>query len=329
MRSAAAASSRKRLITGLSCAGLIAGAPAVEAGECVVNANPVPPQTLAQQLKGVGSLPGQLAGVPYSVVDYGGVNVLWTGCAAECVLNDYPGDTQCGNLVETPIDSLVVTEIAAVPDPLAFSEVSAEQSPNGKWNVAANAFISPEFEEPNGAATYSFELGTREVIDVGGGPGTKPLDIRLRVGSHLAIQQCVGGLFTWIPHHNLQFRVTELTTFTTLIPSVYYDQFFLIDDTFTIDVYPGLVLVLDVYFDAGASATGANDIFGNQCTGGIATLDFAEGPERDGIQLYLSPDPSITLTPRSGMIYEVPEADAGPAAIAVLLALATRRARRS
>jgi hypothetical protein len=293
----------------------------------------VTPSTLAYGLEqGSGDIPGQLAGVPFSVVSYEALNLLWANCGGDCVFDTPEGDTQCGNLVATPIDSLVVSELAGVPVPPAFSEVSAEQSPNGKWNVAAQAFVSPTFEEDDGSASYVFELGTREVIDVSGGSGLLPLEIGLRAASHLGVQFCAGDLFRWIPSHSLRFRVREATTFfpftRDLVSTVYYDQFFVRDEVFAVEVNTPSVLTVDVWFRAIGGATGANDIFGNQCRGGLAVLDFAEAPAGDGIQLFFSPDPSLTLVPRSGIAYApVPEpggAFAGLVAFAALVRLDRR-----
>jgi hypothetical protein len=306
-------------------------ASSAHAGECLVNQNPVAPSALAAELEnGFGSLPGQLAGVPFSVVSYQGVDLYWTGCAADCVVNDHPGESQCGNLVETPVDSFVKSEVAGAPNPPIFAEVAAEQLGNGKWNVWGNAFLEPFWEETGGSASFGFALGTREVIDVAGSAGARPLDIRLRAGSHLGIQYCLGHLYQWIPGHHMRLRVTERTTFTTLLATQYYDGFFGADDTFTIDVEPGWVLQVDLWFQASANATAAQDPFGNYCDGAVALLDFLGPPASDGIQLFFAADPSLTLTPRSGIVYEAPEPEGGgAAALATTLLLALRRRART
>jgi hypothetical protein len=307
---------------------VVLGASSARAGDCVVNENPVSPATLAYELElGSGSIPGQLAGVPFSVVNYQQVSITWTGCAQDCLYLTYPGDTQCGNLVETPVESTVSAEVVGVPDPNAFSDVFAGQVDGGRWNVFAQALVNPSWDETGKSAAYVFDLGTREVIDVGGSAGS--VDIRLRAGSDLGVQRCFADIFEWIPRHDLRFRVTERTTFTTLVPTTYWDQFFEADETFTIDVQPGWVLQVDVYFDVFANATSAQEQGGEYCDGAIAILDFLNPPAGDGIQLFFDADPGTTLTPRSGIVYETPEPEGGAfAAFASALLLAASRRRR-
>jgi hypothetical protein len=320
------------------CAGFVLEAPGVEAGECIVNANPVPPSDLAFALESEGSLPGQLAGVPFSVLHVEALSISWVGCAQDCLFSQGLGATQCGNLVDTPIDDAYTREIAGVPDPHAVSQIAAEQLATGKWDVAAVGFIDPYWQEQSGSAAFGFQIGTRDVIDVSGGSGLVPLEIGLRAASHLPLQYCAGGLFTWIPQHSLRFRVTERLTGGTpferdLVDEV-YSQFFRRNLVFPVEVRPGSTLTVDVWFQASANATGANDIYGNQCTGGYALLDFSDQQlllnyPGDGIQVFFTPDPSLTLTPRSGFAYlPVSEPGAALAGFAVFAALA-QRARRS
>src|SRR5262245_56285142 len=82
--------------------GLFAQVRAAEAGECLVNSNPVPPGDLAFALEaGSGaSLPGQLAGLPFSVVNLEQNSISWTGCSDDCIYQQNMGETQCGSLVE-------------------------------------------------------------------------------------------------------------------------------------------------------------------------------------------------------------------------------------
>jgi hypothetical protein len=297
--------------------GILGAATGAGAGECVVNANPVPPSDLAFALESEGSFPGQLSGVPFSVAYVETLNINWVGCAQDCIFSQGLGETQCGNLVDTPIDEYFARSIAGVPDPPAITEVRADQATSGKWDVAATAFISPTWEEDDGSAAFGFQVGTRDVIDVSGGSGMVPLEIGLRAASHLAIQFCAAGLFTWIPQHTLRFRVTEQllggVPFERALVNEVYSQFFRRSLVFPVEVRPGATLTVDVWFQASANATGANDIFGNQCRGGYALLDLSDQPPiggypGDGIEVFFTPDPSLTLTPRSGFTYQgVPE----------------------
>lgn len=298
------------------------------AGECVVNGNEVPPSSLASELEvGFGGIPGQLAGVPFSVVNYDQMSISWNGCADDCLYISNQGDSQCGNLVAAPVESMRTPTVTAVPDPYAFSHVFAGQAENGKWNVLASAFVDPYWEQESKSAVYDFEVGTREVIDVAGSAGTKPLDIYLRGGSRVEGIEvgCFGDVFRWIPNHQISFRVTELTTFTTLVNTTYWTQFFSRTQAFTIDVQPGWVLQVDVLLDVFANATGAQDLGGQYCDGAYAYIDLAGPPDSDGVQLFLDPDPSMTLTPRSGIVYEAPEPGAGAAASIAIALLAARK----
>jgi hypothetical protein len=322
---------RNRCSIALAClAGL--AAPAVHAGECLVNGTPVSPQVLASVLEQgpTASLPGQLAGVPFSVVSHQSVSVYWASCGEDCLFNEFLGESQCGNLVESPIDSFVEAEYIGVPNPPAFAQVLAIQSANGKWEVGAQGFVSPTWDKPDGHAAYSFELGTRDVIDVTSGSAAEllPLAVQFRALGHLGIQICEGNLFHWIPLHSARIRVIEQSSSgtRTLVNEV-YSQFFQRDLVFPVEVRPSSTLTVDVWFQASANAGPAQDGFGNYCAGAVAPLDFYGPPAWDGIQVSFVPDPALTLTPRSGILYEPlpePESAAGIA----LLSLAVLRARR-
>jgi hypothetical protein len=310
------------------CLVLIAQVRAAEAGECVVNSNPVAPSTLAFALEaGSGaSLPGQLAGVPFSVVSLQQNSITWNGCAENCIYQQNLGETQCGNLVETPIEAFYSAMIAGIPDPPAFSQVMADHFPNGKWTIGGSAFTSTDFHQPGSSAAYSFELGTRDYIDVTSNSENElPVNIGLRARSHLGLAGCPvnGGVFNWFPIHEMRFRVTETSDafpFTRdLVPTQYYGQFVKAEEVFAVDVRPNSVLTVDLYFEGIGNATGAQDLSGNQCPGGYAFLDFFLHTA-DGIQVFFSPAEGLTLTPRSGIVYEpVPEPAAGATAVVVAL----------
>lgn len=316
---------------------LIAQVRAAEAGECVVNSNPVEPSTLAFALEaGSGaSLPGQLAGVPFSVVSLQQNSITWSGCAEDCIYQQNLGETQCGNLVEAPIEAFYSAMVAGIPNPPAFSQVVADHFPNGKWTIGGSAFTSTDFHQPGSSAAFSFELGTREYIDVASSSENElPVNIGLRARSHLGLAGCFvyGGIFNWFPINEMRFRVTETSDvfpFTRdLVPTQYYSQFGNAEEVFAVDVRPNSVLTVDLYFEGGGNATGAQDLSGNYCPGGYVFLDYFLHTA-DGIQVFFSPAEGLTLTPRSGIVYEpVPEAEASAVATALLLAIAARRARR-
>lgn len=294
------------------------------AEECLVNGSPVSPAALAQELEnGFGSLPGQLVNVPFSVVSIDHVNINWSGCADDCYFATNLGASQCGDLATTPLESIAGHMIGPAAQPQAFSQILGAQAGDGSWEVFANAFVEP-FWQPGASAAYGFELGTREVIDVAGTGGPKPLEIRVRGLGHVDRLGCFGDVFSWIPQHALRFRVTERTTFTTLLPTVFWDQFVQQEEVFTLDVEPGWVLQVDVYFEASANATGAQ-LGAEYCDGAVAYLDFIGPPDPDGIEIFYAADPSLTLTPRSGLVYPVPEPGAGAAAAASIALLAARK----
>jgi hypothetical protein len=284
-----------------------------------------------------GVIPSQLSAQPFSVVSLEQVNVTWQNCSGSCVEVTYQGESQCGNLVENPVDVYSVAELVepGIPD-YAFSEVDAQHASNGKWQTRAVAYLSPEVPQFYNTS-YGYELGTREVIDVTStATGVQPLKIRLLAGGQFGVQQCIGDLYHDIPSHSMRFRVTERDDANfierQLVDTRAYSQFFAIDEVFTIEVKPNVTLYVDVYLSVGSQVHTQNShqqgpIF-IECWGATSTLDFEEGPEADGIQLFFSPAETLTLAPRSGIVYETaPEAGSSAAAIAMLLGLAARRAR--
>lgn len=320
-------------------------ADAAAGAECSV---PVTPYELASALKaGPGaSLPGQLAGVPFSVVSLEQMTLSWQGCGQDCVSYQFLGETECGDLAGTPIDAVYLALYPDALSPTLISTASADQRANGKWRISAQGWVVPTGAPANAAAGYTFELGTREVIDVtsSGGTDPLPLSIGIRAGTWIDVSVCGDdGYFRWNPLRDLRFRVTEQPAAgspRTLVDTVFYDQFVLVDDVYPVEVTPGSTLTADVFLRISANATGAQDGFGNICEGGRALLDMdprivflnlaGGSPALDGIQLLFSPDPALTVVPRSGLVYEpVPEPGASASAGTVLgaLALARRRSR--
>ncbi|HEY8492557.1 MAG TPA: hypothetical protein VIN04_01620 [Myxococcota bacterium] len=326
-----------RIAALLACAAALAAPRAVRADECVVNGTPVAPATLAAALEaGLGvSLPGQLAGVPFSVVHAETTQIHWLGCADDCLSSTPAGEARCGNLVEDPIDFARSLEVAGLGQPNAFVDIAASQSATGKWEVGAAAFVHPEWNEESGSAAFGLEVGTREVIDVSSASAAEelPLEIQLQAVGQTGLLGCTGDVFRWNPNRTLQFRVTEesnLPPFTRpLVPTQYFGGFLVERETFALAVRPNATLVIEVWLRASANATGASDIHGNQCRGGYALFYFQEPPEPSGIQIRLSGHPALTLTPRSGIAYlPVPEPPGGGSAAALTLLGVAAHARR-
>lgn len=337
----------KSFVAALGLVSALAVSSVARAGECVASTTPVPPTDLASALEFGGSLPGQLSGVPFSVVSLESQTLTWPGCGVDCTFVQLQGVSQCGDLVATPIDYASLVEYPLV-QPELFSAFDADQAADGKWTVLAQGFLSDAFDPTGGGAGYTFELGTREVIDVTSSGGTDPLPLQIgfRAGTHITAQACEDGIFRWNPSRDLRFRVSERTAggaTNTLVATVFHDQFVSVDDVYPVEVTPGARLTVEVFLRVSANATGAADGFGNLCDGGIAVLDMDPGiaffdygggsAALDGIQLLFTADPALTLVPRSGITYEpVPEPGVltrGAIAIAALAACARRRPRRS
>lgn len=329
---------RGPIVAMFACAAALGAPRPVRAGECLVNGEPVAPSQLASGLEigPAASLPGQLDGVPFSVVYSDTAQILWLGCSGgDCLSSVAVGQAQCGNLVEEPIDFARTREVAGVPEPNALVEIVASQQATGKWEVGAVAFVNPGWDEQSGSAAFRFELGTREVIDVTSDSAAEelPVEIQLQaVGQTGTLHGCTGNVFRWNPNRTLQFRVREdsnVPPFTrNLVPTQFFTGFLVERETYAISVRPNSRLTIDVWMRANINATGANDGLGNQCRGGYSILYFQEPPEPSGIQVRLSPDPALTLTPRSGLEYlPVPE-PAGGAVVATLALLGVVARRR-
>lgn len=312
--------------------------------ECGV---PVTPFELASELEvGSAGLPGQLAGVPFSVVSLEQMALYWPGCGQDCVSFQFEGATECGDLAATPIDASYLALHPGALEPTLIANVAADQTASGKWRISAQGWVMPGTAPQSAAAGYTFELGTRDVIDLtsSGGTAPLPLDIGIRAGTWIGLESCGDdGFFRWNPLRDLRFRVTERPPSgspRTLVSTVFYDQFVLVDDVYPVEATPGSTLTVDVFLRVSANATGAQDTFGNLCEGGralldmdprIAFLDLGGGsPAHDGIQLLFSPDPALGFAPRSGIDYApVPEPGSTASAVAALgaVALARRRIR--
>ncbi len=334
---------------GCSIVGLVwmLGAASVSAEECSV---PVSPATLASALE-VGptaSIPGALSGVPFSVFSLESMNLTWPTCGLDCVFTPPTGETECGDLVSNPTRSLY---LVTYPDPIQpdlLSNLSARQSENGRWTLAAQAYVAANGVPNGGSAGYVFALGTREIVDLGSTSGTArlPLEIGLRASAPLGGVVCDGNALHWNATRVLRFRVHEQVPGNarrTLVSTVIHENDFgVIDDVFSVEVTPGAALTADVFLRVSGNATPGIDPFGVSCDGADVLFDMNPGlhflgqsgghPAYDGIQLQFTPDPALVFTPRSGIEYEaVPEPDAfaGGALASLLLGAWKRRRDRA
>lgn len=331
----------------MSCIAWALGASAVaRAGECVVNGTPLTPVEFANALEFESSLPGQLAGVPFNVMSLQQMSLQWQGCGQDCVDRQLEGTSQCGDLVATPLQSTFLEFYPAGVDLSSASlinNVAASQSATGRWRILAQGWVFPQTAPPFAGAAYSFRLGTREVFDVtsnGGGTGPLPLDIGIRAGTWVALSLCGDdNIFRWNPSRDLRFRVSSRLPpagSVSLVDTQFYEGFVRVDEVYSVQVAPGSTVTVDVYLAVSANATGAQDMFGNECQGASAVLDMdpaiafpalnGGSGAYDGIQVLVSPDPGLTLTARSGIEYPaVPEPGALASAAAALAALVVRR----
>jgi hypothetical protein len=323
--------------------GLLGAAPAL-AEECLSGGMPLPfpTLTLAQELEFPTWSGPPLFRQPFATSTVDQLGIFESGCGTDCVVSTYLGAAECGDLAANPIDdeaSVSILGFGNVPD--AFADVHAVLRPeDAKWSLLAQSFVSPDLAPAFGQTLVSAQVrvGTREVFDVASDETTpQPLQIRLLADSgDLGIDRCMGSIFPRIPSHTLSFRVRDHAAPAAPILRVNrsYAQFFSIDETFDLLVNPDTVLFVDLLLKVGAQATSPNaDLLGNTCLGGISTADFSEGPEPaaegQGVQVFLSPAPSLAVVPRSGLAYEpVPEAEAETGALAAASALAWRARRR-
>lgn len=315
-------------------AGLL-GARGARAGECLINGNPVNTDEMAYRLE-LGTYDHAIYNEPFSVVHLAQAGVFWDSCSPDCEPIVHFGGSQCGSLVEDPVDFYAMAAKQPPPhDDAAYSEVAAFLQEDGKWEVSALAYLSPLTANLTTNANYSFELGTRDVIDVTSVDASMhPLEIGLRARSHLAVRQCLGQVFQETPHHAMRFRVQERVLTPVyedrmLVDTTYYDQFHSTGQTWTVEVKPDSTLYVDVFFASSTQIHMINqDAFFQDCPGAISQLDFF-GLPGDGIQVFFTADPALALTPRSGIAYDpVPVPEPARAALVATVALAACARRR-
>jgi hypothetical protein len=291
-----------------------------------------------------GGLDGSLE--PFATLYQESLGILGDGCAGSCPFSGDYGDVTCGDLAADPLDHEGVVEIAGVPDPTAFTGLFAELLPNARWSLGAQGYISPAAGASREATrTFAnFEGGFRDVLDVTSAQATpQPLAIDLFVG-----RGDLGGpvgCFAELLHvdalQTVRFRVREdavgpgSPVMLVDVTSEPGGDIELGHNVFQVEVSPNAVVYVDLYQSAGVQATGDNTTTSAECDGGLATLDTRldlAGTLEDGIQVFLSPAPTLSVVSRGGLGYQpVPEPGAGIAgatAIAVLALQACRLAPR-
>lgn len=281
---------------------------------------------------------------PFATIFQDELGLTGANCSSpsDCPFSDYYGKATCGDLVADPLDHYGLVDLGS-PEPIAFSELAADLLPDATWSVAAQGLITPAAGASQEVTrTYaSFSGGFRDVLDVSS-PETTPqsllIDVRVRRGDFGAVG-CFGEILRRIaPLDELRFRVladpvgndpAELK----VDASSGAGSLGLGHNVFPIEVSPNSTLFLDVYVANSVQATGYNIFEG--CSGGHAIFDMgrdANGTEQDGVQVFLTPAPTLTVSSRGGLGYEpVPEPVEGAVSVAVaaLAALARQHRRAS
>lgn len=322
-----------------ACIGLLFGSDTALAGECTAGADEIANISLLANELQFPTWGGGSAGFlePFAVVFQESLGIVGDTCVGDCPFSSDYGDVTCGNLVEDPIAHDGLVEIVGVPDPTAFTEFYADLLPNARWEVAAQGYISTGAGLSHEARrTFAnFKLGSRDVLDItSSGSGAQTIDFNLfLLRGDLGSIGCFGDVLFVRALPTLAFRLREDPVGPAppeMLLDVDLSELDYGSNPFQVEVTPPTVLYVDFFLGAGVQATGDNI----QCAGGNATLDFRppsvpNGPT-DGIQIFLSGSPQLTIVPRSGIVYAAaPDAEASAVAIAMLLGLAARRARRA
>ncbi|RIL05597.1 MAG: hypothetical protein DCC71_09735 [Proteobacteria bacterium] len=268
------------------------------------------------------------------------------GCGDACPFSNDGGDVTCGDLSQEPLG---FSRVVALPEvggsAYAFSEISGALAQNGKLAVGAGGFISTQAGAARDATrTYAnFQAGWRDVLEIASSATEpQPLDFNLRIqrGDTNGFDGilCTGDFLRKNVVPALRFRVRDSVEpiGEPLLIDADSEDLAIGDNFFSVDVSPDAVLYVDVHLTAQVEATGDNaDFTGATCDGGTATLDFrptSGADPLDGLQLFLSGGPGVTVMSRSGFAYQpVPEPGARAAgwiAAAALARCATRRRRK-
>jgi hypothetical protein len=336
---------RERLLAAIlgSAAALAEAAPAA-AGECTVGGDEAGNIVALAQELAMPTWSGGSSGFlePFATLYQSALGLQGVGCSPCPFSSDY-GDVTCGDLAADPLDHEGVVEIVGIPDPHAFSGLFAELLPNARWSLGAQGFILPAAGASQEVTrTFAdFEGGFRDVLDVSSAQATpQPLtiDLFMQRGDLGGPVGCIAELLLTRALQTVHFRVREdpvgpappvlLVDASTPLQTLELGH-----NVFPVDVSPNAVLYVDLYHSAAVQATGYNIGLSEVCDGGNTTLDMRldlAGTLEDGIQVFLSPAPTLTVSSRGGLAYEpVPEPMEGSAAAAVALAMLARRSRRA
>jgi hypothetical protein len=217
---------------------------------------------------------------------------------------------------------------------VAFSELAAELLPEARWSIAAQGLITPAAGASQDVIrTYAnFDGGFRDVLDVSSAEtAPQPFLVDVLVGrGDLGAVGCFGDLLV------TRALLQELDVRVLVDPVGNDPPEMMVDagwdfgtlglghNLFPLEMSPNATVYVDVYLASAVQATGYN-IF-EECNGGLQTFDMRldqVGTERDGIQIFLTPAPTLTVASRGGLTYEpVPEPGGGAAAGAAVSALA-------
>lgn len=331
---------RERTLLFLAGAFVLGLAEAAGAGECA-SGN----VSLALELQNPSWIGGS-AGLrdPFATIYQESLGLQGLNCSdpSDCPFSEYVGDATCNDLAADPLEDYGRVQLGEIPtEPIAFTEIAAELLPNARWGVAAQGFITPAAGASHDVAlTYAtFRGGFRDVLDVSSDattPQSLLIDVVVGRGDGLEVG-CFGDVLVRRGLVNdLRFRVRadpadDGQPGLVVNADWDYGTIGLGHNVFPVEVNPDSTLWLDVYVAAGPQATGYN-VF-DECPGGHATFDMrldSTGTERDGIQVFLTPAPTLTVTSRGGLTYEpVREPGSGAAAIVsagAISGIARRRA---
>lgn len=272
---------------------------------------------------------------PFATVFQANLSTTQTnGCGGDCPADVWPGDNECGNLVTTPID---VDRWIAGPGQDDYNGYETRLLSNGKWEYRTDVqILAPTVGAKFANSNISF--GHREVFDVSSGAsGSQPFQFRLRESGIFpgSVVSCP-GIYRTTPLLTRYLRVraagsaqsilfAQLTvpdTELTLQTNPLYKRI-VRDWNFDIQVPANTVLYVDVLYNP-AGGTYDSPVVDSQnglrCDVTVVTSQWID--PFGGIQLFVSPGPGVTATPRSGIAYEpVPEPTVAVGSIAGMLLL--------
>lgn len=333
-------SSRSRtFVIGLLSGAVVGSASASHAGTCALTSFQLLSELSSPTWIGGSSGLNQ----PFATVFQANLSTTQSGgCGGDCPADVSPGDTECGDLVTTPID---VDRFIAGPGQDDYNGYETRLQSNGKWEYRADVLlVAPSVGAKFANSNVSF--GHREVFDVtSGASGLQPFQLRLRESGIVPSGpvSCPGFNRT-TPVFTRSVRVraagsAQSILFETLgVPdgefAVQSDppyQRVVKDWDFDLQVPANTVLYVDVLYNpAGGTyqAPFTDFLSGLSCDVTIVQSQWIE--PNGGIQLFVSPGPALTAVPRSGIDYEpVPEPVGGAALTAGVLLLVGLRRERS